>query len=265
MSNPENPAEEVSSAPEAAAGETVEIVETVDTAAVDAAVTRASVDPSAAVETTALSHEVVHESGESNAPVATAAPVLGTNSPAPDSAQLVYVQAPIPPKMKGNRVFAIGVGALSTLLFAILYAVVGYFYLSLTGNSEAVVLFLSSGLFIGTTLTFFAGFVILSVILNKAAWWTWAVFGLLLGVLVYFGSVGSSVLSQAAVLTPDQVSGFVAQRWLEVYAIAAFVIAREIPVWMGGWIARNGRKVSERNQAAQDEYEQLLAAGPVLS
>jgi len=67
---------------------------------------------------------------------------------------------------------------------------------------------------------------------------------------------------QAWTLTLEQANDFIAERWLDPYAIVAAVIAREIPIWLGGWIAARGRAVTERNRLAIEAYDRELAAGP---
>lgn len=48
-------------------------------------------------------------------------------------------------------------------------------------------------------------------------------------------------------------------------AIAAFVIARELTIWFGAWVARSGARRTELNAEAQREYERTLEAGPSLA
>ena len=110
---------------------------------------------------------------------------------------------------------------------------------------------------------FFVGFMLLAVIVNRGPWWTYAVFGLLVAALVYFSYIGGALITvQAWTLTLDEASAFVSQRWLDPFAIVAAAIAREIPIWLGGWIAARGRGVTERNRLALEEYDRELAAGP---
>ena len=33
------------------------------------------------------------------------------------------------------------------------------------------------------------------------------------------------------------------------------MLAREVPIWFGGIVARRGRRAKERNRIAQEEYE----------
>ena len=200
--------------------------------------------------------------GAAGAGAAAAAPAAHV----PPTPQAIYVQAPPVPRTQGNRGFGALVGLIATVVFALLYAGISYLVLLGQGPFEAVgvfVEFASQPVFWLPVIFFFIAFAVLSVALNRAAWWTWAVFGLLVGVIVYFSYIGASLLTVAAwQFTPEQAADFIRQRWLDPFAIIAFIVARELPIWFGGWIAAHGRTVTERNRQAREEYERQLAAGP---
>ncbi|ANJ27901.1 hypothetical protein [Agromyces aureus] len=201
---------------------------------------------------------------------ATLAPDPLITPPTPVPPQTIYVQAPVPPKSKGNRAFGVLVAAIGAVAFALLYAGVTYLLLLSRGDQGAAtdefVKFLAGpywALFWVPTIAFFLGFALLAAIINRGPWWTYAVFGLLVGVLVYFSYIGASLLAvQAWTLTFDEAQTFIGDRWLDPFAIVAGVIAREIPIWLGGWIAAHGRTVTERNRVALEAYDRELAAGP---
>jgi hypothetical protein len=198
---------------------------------------------------------------------ATLAPEPVAAAPQP-GAQTVYVQAPTPPKSKGNRGFGVLVALIGTVVFALLYAGISYLLITMYGVGSAdagssATQFLISPVFWAPVVAFFAGFALLAAIVNRGPWWCYAVFGLLIAVLVYFSYVGGALLSvQAWTLTLDEAQTFISQRWLDPLAITAFIIAREIPIWLGGWIAARGRTVTERNRLALEQYNRELAAGP---
>lgn len=189
--------------------------------------------------------------------------------PAPAPApQTIYVQAPTPPRPKGNRGFGVLVALIGAAIFALLYAGVAYLLLTIYGAGRAdgigvFTQFVVSPVFWVPIVGFFVFFALLAAIVNRGAWWYYAVFGLLVAVLVYFSYIGGALLTvQAWTLTLDDATRFLGQRWLDPFAIAAFIIAREIPVWLGGWLASRGRAVTERNRLAREAYDQELAAGP---
>jgi hypothetical protein len=189
------------------------------------------------------------------------------SAPPPPSPQAIYVQAPAEPKPRGNRGFGVLVGLIATAAFAFLYA--GIAYLVILSQNPApdagrvLLQFLAQPVFWIPVMFFFLAFALLAVALNRAAWWTWAVFGLLAAVIVYFSYIGGALLTVAAWrFTPEEAGDFLSNQWLSPYAIVAAIIARELPIWFGGWIAARGRTVTERNRAAREEYERQLAAGP---
>lgn len=188
-------------------------------------------------------------------------------APSPPSPQAIYVQAPAEPKPRGNRGFGVLVGLLATVVFAVLYA--GVSYLVILGQNpvpdatRVLGQFLAQPVFWIPVIFFFLAFALLAVLLNRAAWWTWAVFGLLTAVIVYFSYIGGALLTVAAwQFTLGETGEFLSNQWLSPYAIIAAVVARELPIWFGGWIAARGRTVTERNRQAREEYERQLAAGP---
>jgi len=201
---------------------------------------------------------------------ATLAPEPAPVTP-PPAPQAIYVQAPNPPKDRGNRGFGVLVGLIATVAFALLYAGAAYLLISTNGAEPADGVrifseFLVKQVFWVPVLAFFLAFALLAAILNRSAWWTWAVFGLFIGVVVYFAYVGGALLTvEAWRFTFEEAQTFIAQRWLDPFAIVAAVIARELPIWFGGWIAARGRTVAERNVAAREEYDRQLAAGPKLT
>jgi hypothetical protein len=70
---------------------------------------------------------------------------------------------------------------------------------------------------------------------------------------------------QAWTLSSSEIASVLSQQWFAPFAIAAAVIAREVPIWFGAWISRRGRGVTSRNLAARTEYERVLAEGPQVA
>ena len=156
-----------------------------------------------------------------------------TLAPEPDAVpaafaapQTIYVQAPTPPKARGNRGFGVLVALIGTVAFAALYA--GISYLLLLGQGDAVqansvfTQFVARPVFWVPIVATFVGFALLAVIVNRGPWWYYAVFGLLVGVLVYFSYIGAALLTvEAWTLTVEQGNEFLRQRWLDPFAITA--------------------------------------------
>lgn len=291
MTDETQPNESVDPRPEEPQVEVVEVVEIVDvveiieepladTAAVDAAIARSS---EAAVEPAVTSGPISIDDIDSltAAVVATeaaapadAAPSWGpeTVAPAPGFAEAdahtVYVAAPLPPKAKGNRGFATLVALIGSAVFTALYAGVYYILLSVNGRASVFNDFLQAPLFWGVVVVFFLAYVLLGVFINRGPYWAHAVFSFLIAVVVYFGAVALTLVTVLLQydwsLTAAQSAEVLRQAWLAPHVLIATVIAREIPVWFGGWIARNGRKVTARNQAAMDAYDREVAAAPLF-
>ena len=260
-----------------------EVVEATDTAHLDAAVERAKTEPVADPNDVGdrdvpAPLAAADARRETYVPAATVAAGTATGAAtlapepyvAPAAAagpQTVYVQAPTPPATRGNRGFGALVALIGTVVFALLYAGISYLILLARGDavqaSSVFTEFLVQPVFWIPVLACFVGFALLAAIVNRGPWWYYAVFGLLVGVLVYFSYIGASLLyAQTWTMTLDQATEFLSQRWLDPFAITAGVVAREIPIWFGGWIAARGRTVAERNRLAREAYDRELAAGP---
>jgi hypothetical protein len=221
------------------------------------AVRRETYVPSATVATGAAGAATL-------APEPEVVPAAAVAAPAP---QTVYVQAPTPPKMRSNRGFGVLVALIGTVVFALLYAAVSYLILLGRGGvdqaSSVFAQFLLQPVFWVPVLACFVGFAVLALIVNRGPWWPYAVFSLLVGAFVYFSYIAAALLTvQAWTFTLDQANEFIGQRWLDPFAIVAGIIALEVPIWFGGWIASRGRAVSERNRLAREAYDRELAAGP---
>ena len=180
----------------------------------------------------------------------------------------VYIQAPTPPRYKGNRGAGILIALLGTAVFAALYALValalsGIGSGSLADTTTKFTDFIVLPIFYVPVIFFFLAFALLVAIVNRSGWWAYVLFGFLVAVVVYFSYIGAALLSvQAWNFTPDEAYRFVSQQWLNPGAIAAAVVAREVPIWTGAWIARRGRSVTARNATTKAEYDRVLADGP---
>lgn len=182
----------------------------------------------------------------------------------------IYVQAPIPPKKRGNRGIGILIALLATVVYALIYAGVVFLIAAASSPSASAVVtnfsdYLIRPVFYIPVIFFFLAFALLIAIVNRGGWWAYVLFGFLVAVVVYFSYMGGALLTvQAWNFTPQEAAAFVRSHWLDPGAIAAAVIAREVPIWAGAWIARRGRAVTVRNAEARAEYDRQIAAGPQL-
>jgi hypothetical protein len=183
----------------------------------------------------------------------------------------IYVTAPTAPKTQGNRAAGILIGLIATAVFAGLYALVAFF-ISAAGAANIgdatsrFTDFLLLPVFYVPVIFFFLAFALLVAVLNRAGWWSYVLGGFLVAVVVYFSYLGGALLAvQAWTLTGSEAARFISTQWLNPGAIAAAIVAREVPIWFGAWIARRGRSVTAKNVAARQEYERQLAEGPQLA
>ncbi|PRB10242.1 ABC transporter [Microbacterium sp. MYb62] len=186
--------------------------------------------------------------------------------------QPIFVQAPEPPRDRGNRGTAGAIGLLATLVFAVLYlgAALGLGAIAgdVTGENvgETLIAPLTTWGYWTPVVVFFLGFWLLGAIINRGRWGLWVVFGIIVGVIAYAGHLlGQLFEAPFWKLTASQGLDLVGEQLLAPLAIAAFVFARELTIWFGAWVARSGARKTELNAEAQREYERTLEAGPTLS
>lgn len=202
-------------------------------------------------------------------------PVSTPPSYTPPAQSPIYVQAPTKPKDRSNRGGGILIALLATVVFAVLYAVAAFIIIGVTSATMAVTVstftsFVGLPRFYIPVIFFFLAYAALIVLVNRGGWWAYVLFGFFVGVVVYFSYIGGAMLGlvidgQSDGLTPTELSRIVSTLWLNPGAIAAGLIAREVPIWAGAWIARRGRRVTAKNLEARTEYERLLADGPQVS
>ncbi|MGP6172432.1 ABC transporter [Microbacterium sp. A196] len=214
-------------------------------------------------------------SGEYDAPtrVVPSEPVAETVVVAPISQhQPIFVQAPEPPRDRGNRGTAAGIGLIATLSFAILYLGTALGLQALVGDvtgeniGEAALAPLTTWGFWVPVVVFFIGFWLLGAIINRGRWGLWVVFGLIVGLFAWAGHIlGQLFEAPFWLLSAREGSELALSEGLAPLAIAAFVFGRELTIWFGAWVARSGARKTELNAEAQREYERTIEAGPTLS
>lgn len=208
--------------------------------------------------------ETAAESRDSAQTEATTAPAEGTATgevapaqPTMAGQQVVYVQAPIPPRVRGNRVVGVLLALLGTVVFAVAYAGAAAILFSFgyqnKGFSAVFSAFLQSAIFWIPILMFALGFIVITVILNRAGWWAHVIGSLLVAVFVYFSTIGLLVL--VASLTHEKTNALFATWAINPLIIAAALVAREVSIWIGLAIAARGRRVRARNAETRAEWD----------
>ncbi|MFE4467544.1 hypothetical protein ACFRFH_01905 [Leifsonia sp. NPDC056824] len=197
---------------------------------------------------------------------AAAAPVAQTPPPfIPQPVAPIFLQRPEPPKRKSNRGIGILIALVGTVAFAVLWAVaVVVVGAMLTPSSEFLPVltqyFTTQLAGWAPIVAFFVGMVVLIQIINRARWWAYILGGLVVAVFVYLVYIGAE-LSDAHYLSrnAEEQALILSRVWVNPFAVLAGVIAREMSVWTGAWLAARGRKLKARNAEAQADYEQQLA------
>ncbi|MGO4534644.1 hypothetical protein [Leifsonia sp. 2MCAF36] len=202
---------------------------------------------------------------------ATAGAVTGAAvaAPGPQPVTPIYLQHPEPPKKKSNRGVGILIALVGTVAFAILWAAAVVIIGSLLTPSDEylsqLLEFFTGGVAFGLRgwapiLAFFIGMVVLIQILNRARWWAYILGGLFVGIFVYFVYIGAGLIdAQYWTRNPNEFAILLRTAWVSPLAVLAGVIAREISIWTGAWLAARGRKLKARNAEAQADYEQQVA------
>lgn len=269
-----------------ASAEKPQVVEPADTAAETPAEKAVEPDPWESPEAASLAYAPEYSSPETVASTAGAVPVTSSEpavAPAAVAAaaaapaatypaqQPIFVQAPEAPRPRGNRGAAGAIGLVAAAAFAVLYLAV-WFSTDLLSKKAAFTGILD---WLGTALTtwtlwvpvvvFFLAFWLLGAIINRGRWGLWVVLGLLVGFVAYGGYL-LGVVCQAPfwMVTATEARRLVETHLFSPLAIASFILARELTIWFGAWVAARGRRVTLQNLEAQREYERALEAGPQL-
>jgi hypothetical protein len=174
--------------------------------------------------------------------------------------QVVYVEAPKPFIAKGNRGFGILIALLSTVIFAIVYAIALYVDELIVNASQTSFDFVTTLDFYAPVLMFAVGFIVLVLIVNRAGWAAHVIGSILVGLVVFFGGTGLILLLHINTIPSNRVSdAFTAALFSSTLVLAA-IVGREVALWMGFSIAARGRRVKARNVEARVLYDQEVAA-----
>ncbi|HWL01222.1 MAG TPA: hypothetical protein VNQ52_02475 [Microbacteriaceae bacterium] len=183
------------------------------------------------------------------------APVESLYTAATPPQQVVYVQAPVPPRAAGNR----GVGTIFAVLAAIVYGILlsGVTWIIQYATTGATgVPFFAVWDFYVPIIIFAIALIVVVVVVNRAGWGAYVLGSLFVGAAVYFGTIGIYLLFNWIVFKQvDYFDTFAG----EAFLIIGAVLAREVAVWFGWIIARRGKKVAARNAAARADFDIKLA------
>ncbi len=246
---------------EEASSATSPLGETAASAAAPAA-PRAAVSPAAPVPVPA---PAASSAASSAAPPAAAAAApaadasAGAASPGAATAaapRVVYVDAPTPPRERGNRGFGILLAIIATVVFAALLTLAAA---ALSGREpvDQLTAFLGSIELLAPVPIFLVAFLVLVLLVNRAGWWAFVLGSLLVGLVVYLGSALVALgVHNAFARAPDEVVRSFGDAAREPLLLVAGVLAREIVLWTGALVSRRGRAVRERNAREKEQFEQ---------
>jgi hypothetical protein len=168
--------------------------------------------------------------------------------------EVVYVQAPIPPRLKGNRGVGSALAVLGAAVFAAIYAALGYVLIAvgLAAPGATFAEFILSPEFLIPVPIFLVAFVLLVLLVNRGGWAAHVFGSLLVGLAVYFGTAG--VASLLFAVSGSDVPSF-GNLLSQPFIVIAALIAREVSIWIGLAISARGRRVKARNLELVDEWE----------
>ena len=188
--------------------------------------------------------------------LAGAATTATTSSTEP---RVVYVTAPTPPKVAGNRGFGIFIALAASLVFALVFAI-AVAIVSAAATGRVALAFGQAPSFYVPVAFFALGAIIIALIVNRAGWAAHVFSSILVGLLVYFGTIGALLLINGVVQnTPEQAQAMFAAALVDPFVIVAGLLGREVSLWTGALVAKRGRKVTQRNSETRAQWEAELA------
>lgn len=195
---------------------------------------------------------VVEEAATSEAPTATATLTDERVESPPAGERVIYVNSPAPPAAHSNRIVGGLLALAGAVVFAVLYGVVAAGMISLRDVGDlSIADFVTDAIFWIPVLFFTIGFVLLVLLVNRAAWWAHVLGSLAVAVVTYFGAVGMLLLVTGIVGASP---GFAAIA-TSPFVIAAAIVAREVSIWVGLLIARRGQRLVARNRAEREAFD----------
>lgn len=201
------------------------------------------------------------------ASVTASEPTAPAPSPGP-----IFVQAPEPPRKRGNRGAAGLIGLPAAVVFGLLFAGVSYLWqLFIQATTGAGVLepvafateVLAQPPFWFTVVAFWLAFWLLGVFVNRARWWAWTVLGLIVALLTYVGHLGGVFLDAPFWnLTAAEGTQLLVNSVFTPMALVSVILSREVTIWFGAWVSRRGQRITKLNAEEREEYDRLMADGP---
>ncbi|MCH1884123.1 DMT family transporter [Agrococcus sp. ARC_14] len=176
---------------------------------------------------------------------------------------IVLVEEPMPPRRKGARGVGFAVALLATLIFGLVFAAayfaVGYLFDRAFDATETLQTVWLRPSFLLPVVVFFLAYWIVTLLVNRAGWWAHVLGGFIVALLVYAAHIGGAFMEEQGgwagyTALPGIDPQSLGQLLLAPLSVVSFIIAREVPIWVGGIVARRGRKAREWNRQALDDF-----------
>ena len=173
--------------------------------------------------------------------------------------RVIYVTTPAAPRKLGNRGVGSGLAIAAAVVLSALLALATA-VLGVVNGAPFGFAFLASAQFYVPALFFVIGFVLVVLVVNRAAWWAHIVGSIFVGLVVYFGTIGLGLLTTGIVEnTPAEAAERFRGELLNPFIIVAALLAREVALWTGAILSRRGRRLRERNAEAHAAWQREVA------
>ncbi|MGJ8722116.1 MAG: hypothetical protein ACSHW9_09730, partial [Salinibacterium amurskyense] len=145
------------------------------------------------------------------------------------------------------------------LVFALVFAL-AVAIISAAATGRVALAFVQAPSFYVPVAFFALGAIVIALIVNRAGWAAHVFSSIIVGLVVYFGTIGALLLINGVIQnTPEQAQAMFAGALVDPLIIAAGLIGREVSLWTGALVAKRGRKVTQRNSESRAKWEAELA------
>jgi hypothetical protein len=193
-------------------------------------------------------------------------PVVDPDAPAAvpvTPTRVVFVESPRPPQLRGNRGAGAALALLGAVVFALAFAAGAAVLIAVTVDvptfSSVFSTFVQTSFYWVPILFFALGFVLLTLLVNRASWWVHVLGSLVVALFVYFASIGMLLILDGLLAAPGEGAARFAQLATNPIIVLAAFLAREVSIWIGLAIAARGRRVRARNTETLAAFERDVA------
>lgn len=189
-------------------------------------------------------------------------PAYGAASDYPAQPSAVFVQAPTPPPERNNRLFAVLLGIPASAVFGALWFGLLFLGAVITGfpfDPQALVLDAQLYIPIGA---FYLGWVIWSLVSNRAGLVSWVFGSIFVGFIAYLGYL--TFMFVAVGFNFNSFTELLPVYVLDYKPLLALLAGREVALWFGWLVSKRGAKIRQQNEDAFAEYQKSISEHPVV-